>query len=251
MSPAKTRTSVLPQMTLDQAALVEIAKLRDDGQLELRVEPRCYVCCEEESRDLVNKLIGASFTNREIAQACSHINRRRREAGDERMIDARNVWSHKYNGHFDVEGPAIGVIREIVERRATEANRDHINGIGHTLTPYAVLEAMMVTGFTEVAQGNVKPTVTETMNSAVKLHEFTSRDAGQKRMADLLHTMDRIIMAAQKFVPPELHEAFLAAVEGREYTKPMQVLTERTHEVARQAIREFTPSRAMDDGDEM
>lgn len=248
----KTRSSSGPQLTLDQAVIAEIAKLRDDGQLELRAEPRCHVCCEVESRELVNKLLAAGLTNREIAAACSHINLRRREAGDEREIEARNVWAHKYNGHFDVDGPAVGVLREIMERRATEANRDHINGVGHAITPYAVLETMMVRGYQGLTANDApSPSYGETANASVKLHEMTSRDASQRRMADLLHTMDRIINAAQEFIPVEHQEAFVAAVEGKEYKAPMQVLSERTHEVAAKAVKEFHAPRHLDDGDEL
>ena len=56
-------------------------------------------------------------------------------------------------------------------------------------------------------------------------------------MADLLYQMDKIIAAAQEFVPPEYHEAFLARVEGRRATpRPIKAITERRHE----AIREFS-----------
>lgn len=254
MAAPITRPVLPGQHTLDEAVIAEIERLRDEGELSgNRTEPRCYVCCEAESRELVNKMIAGGYTNREISESCEFINARRRGKKDDREISAWHVWAHKRNGHFDVDGPAIAVIREIIERRATEVNRDHVNGIGHAIVPYAVLETVMVKGMQGIVEATEPPTVKETLDASVKLHELTNRDAGQRRMADLLQQMDRIIVAAQKFVPLEEQEAFLAEVEGRAAPsrQPMQVLTERTHEIANKAIKEFSPPRGLDDGDEI
>ncbi len=253
--PAANTRSLPTGVTLDQAVIEEISRLRDAGELGrgIRVEPRCHVCCEAESRELVNKMIASGMTNREIAESCEYINARRRdkEGKDARVIGAWHVWSHKNNGHFDVDGPAVALIREIIERRANEVQRDHINGIGHAVTPYAVLETVMVTGFQKNIVNGDGPSTKETMDAAVKLHELTNRDAGQQKMADLLYKMDRIISAAQKFIPVDKHQAFLLEVQGGISAGPMEVLTEQVHESAKKAIKTFEAPRGMDEGDEI
>lgn len=250
MSSAVSRGRRIERVTLDEAVLREIESARVAGELDSTyVEPRCYVCCEPESRDLVNTMLANGATNRHIAEMCEGINSRRRERGDDREINARCVYIHRRE-HFNIEEPAMAIYREIMERRAEEANRDHINGIGHAITPKAVLETVLVKGYMGVNNPESTVSVKEAMDAAVKLHELTSREAGTKKMADLLYTMDRIISAAQEFIPPSQHQAFLDRVDGRD-PKPMQVLSERTHATAREAVREFTPSTTLDEGDEL
>jgi hypothetical protein len=253
-APITRATDPNGTLTLDESVLAEIEALRAAGELGdgYRTEPRCHICCEVESQELVNKLIAAGLTNREITESCDGVNARRREKGDDRLIDARKVWSHRRN-HFNIDDPAMETVRKILERRAAERNMDHVNGVGHAVTPYAVMEVGMVKGFADLAKEDTHLTPKETLEFAKTLHEFTNRDAGQRQMADLLNTMERIITAAEKFVPIENREAFLAEVEGREY-KPMQVLTERVHQQAERverAIKEFTPPRKMDEGDDI
>lgn len=235
---------------LEQAVIDEIERARDAGDLDRdpSVEPRCHVCCEVESRELVNKLITAGMTNREIADTCRGINNQRRAKDDDRLIEARNVWSHRKN-HYDTDRAA----REIIERRAKERGIDFINGIGHAITPYAVYETTMVKGYEKnLASPDAEgPTLKETMDAALKLHDLTARDAGTQRMADLMHTMDRIILAAEKFIPEEYKEAFVAEVEGKPLSKPIQVLTERVAEKAEKVIKDFSPPRIMDENDEI
>lgn len=234
--------------TLSQAVQDELERLRDEGQLGdgAKTEPRCFICGEVESKKLVNKLLAAGLTNREIAESCEFINKRRRAVGDERLIEAAHVYRHRRE-HFNVDDPAQAVYRSIVEREAEDANLDHINGVGTAVSPYAVLRTVMVKGFGHIATSETSPSVTETMAAATKLHELTSRDAGQKKMADLLFLMDRIIAAAQQFIPVEDHEAFLSVVEGRDV--PLLALSEKVHQVAVEGVRTFVPKSSTDDDD--
>lgn len=243
-----------PHLTLTQAVLDEIESLREQGELGQgpRVESRCYVCCEVESRDLVNKLIGQGYTNRQITECCDDINALRTAAEDKRIIGAREVWNHRRN-HFNVQDPAMAAIREVVERRAKAANRDYLNGIGHAITPYAVVETTMVRGFQRhlanpEAEG---PNVKETLEAAKTLHIMETQDEGGRDIAQMMATMDRIISAADKFIPDELKEAFIAEVEGKPLSKPLAVLTERVHDQAERVVKDFSPPRTLDDGDEL
>lgn len=256
VAPVTRSNAPNARLTLDDAVLAEIEALREAGDIGdgTITHPRCYVCAEVESKELVNKMLAAGLTNREIAESCRGINSRRKAAGDDRMIDARIVWNHRRN-HFDVDAPLPGVVRSILERRAQERGLDYLNGVGHAVTPYAVLETTMVKGYQKrLADPEAEPpSLGETLSAAKTIHELTAKDASQRQMADLLTTMERIISAAEKFVPLDQREAFLAEVEGREY-RPMQVLTERVAEKvdkAERAIKEFHAPRSMDEGDEI
>lgn len=237
-------------LTLDQAALEEIERLYAAGELGggYRTVPQCHICCDKESKDLVNRLIAAGLTNREIAETCGGINARRYAVNDTRIIDARKVYNHKRN-HFNVDAPAMSVVRRIMERRAEEANQDHINGIGHAVTPYAVLETTMVKGYEHLAL-YATPSVKETMDAAIKLHDMTRADAGQRKMADLLFQMDRIIAAIREVVPEKYHSAILARIEGREQP-PLEAITDKVQQVATKAIKEFAPKTGVDERDEI
>ena len=242
-----TRTEAYrAHLTLDAAVLAEIEAARAAGKLDAPVA-NCHVCCESESKKLVNALLAAGLTNREITECCEDLNNRRRNKGDKRVINAHNVLKHR-RAHFNIDAPAMATYREIMERRAEEANQDYINGIGHAITPYAVLETVMVKGYAHVTNQETAISTKEAIESATKLHEMTRTDAGTRRMADLLYQMDRIVRAAQEFIPPEKHEAFLAEVEGRPALRP----AERAHQVVvdqEPVVRTFVPPTKVDEED--
>jgi len=233
------------QLTLTDAAIEEIERLYASGELGqgYRTVAQCYVCCEQESRELVNRLIACGLTNREITETCNFINNRRRDAGDSRIINAKSIWNHKRN-HFDQS-----FVREIIERNAAKANIDHVNGIGHAITPYAVQETVMVKGFTQMMGENRAVSIKEMMDASKQYYEMTTRDAGQRKMADLMYRMDRILTAIWNVVPQEYHSEILRVVEGGDGRQPMEKAIDAVHEQASKAVREFTPQMKMDEND--
>lgn len=240
------------QLTLSDAALQEIERAYLNGELGdgYKTVPQCYVCCEKEVRDFVNRQIGAGMTNREIAENCAYINGKRAEAGDTRMISPKVVWNHRRN-HFNVHEPAKAFVRGIVERNAERANIDHINGIGHAVTPYAAMETVMAMGFDQVVNEARSISTKELIETSTKFHEMTTKDAGQRKMADLLYRMDRILTAIWNVVPEEYHQEILRVVEGNTKQEPMEKAIEHVHEVAEKAVKEFTPNMTMDEDDQL
>lgn len=248
MPGALTRDEISrSRFTLTEAVRQELDQLRAQGQLGdgTKTEPRCYVCCEAESKKLVNKLLAAGLTNREIAESCEFINGRRRSVDDPRIIDARHVYEHSRE-HFKLDEPAQAAYRAIVERHAEQSNIDYINGIGTAVSPYAVLHTIMVKGFAGVAAEGAEVSVKDLITAAAKLHEWTSADAGQKKMADIMFAMDRIVNAAQQFVPKDQQAEFLAMCEGR---AEISDLAEHVQSITTAAVREFAPHSTHDDED--
>lgn len=255
--PGETRTRpVADHLILSDVVRDEVERMYAAGELGegYRVVQSCFVCCETESRDLVNKLIAAGLTNREITEACSAINARRQNKGDNRIIKPRNVWVHKTQ-HFNVDKPAQAVLREIAERRATEQNQDFINGITHIVTPYAVLEGTMVKGWATITDEATQISVRDTILAATKLDELTNRDAGQKTIATLMYKMDRIMHAIRTIVPEQYHEAIVSMVtdefDGNAAPTTMAAISERVIEAGEEAIKEFTPVVKMDERDSL
>lgn len=227
--------------TLDESVRAEIKTLRANGELDCLdgvsgIGRRCHVCCEAESLELVNKMLAAGLTNREITDACRFINDRREAKGDKRLIAIHNVREHR-NVHFNIQKPALAAYRAIAERRAAERAMDVEEGVGTMVTPYAVLETVMVKGFGTITDEDTEVTVREAVDAAAKLQIFTSQDQSQQKMADLLYQMDRLISAAQNFIPPDLHGEFLAAVQGTPMSRGTVV-----EALPMAEVREFTPS---------
>lgn len=241
-----------PTGTLKQTVRAEIRALRASGELgEGQLRPRCYVCCEAESRDFVNKLLAAGLTNREIAEACEYINARREKDGDDRLIKTRNVWVHRTQ-HFNVDKPVQAAHRAILERRAKEAGKDYEEGVGTAVTAYAVHEVAMAKGYAHLTDDETTVTVTEALKAARDFHEMTSKDSSNRKMSDVLYELDRIITVIQRVVPPQYHDAILAGIRGKELPgTAVHEIVEEVHEVGRKAVREFTPTQKIADEDEI
>jgi hypothetical protein len=198
-----------------------------------------------ESKNLVNKLAAQGFTNREIVEACSEINSRRKAGGDHiNLITANSVRKHVLY-HFGIHKPAQAAYRRILERRAAEANLDYVNGVENIVTEYALIETVMAKGYATVTADDTVVSVDQAVNAAKILHDMQAKDASNRKMADMIYALDRMIRAAQEFVPEELQEAFMARVEGRSIVAAI----EGTVVESEAPVREFIPARH-DEGDE-
>src|SRR3984957_14332924 len=119
-------------MTLPQAALSvpdETAASTAVPQIDkLHLEPRCHVCRNDEVRKKVNDLLasGASYAMT------------LRALGDDSAegVTSDSIRRHAER-HFPVQNAARATYREILERRAQEAQIDFVNGLTTALTPGA------------------------------------------------------------------------------------------------------------------
>jgi hypothetical protein len=150
--------------------------------------------------------------------------------------------------HFPVQNVARATYREILERRAQESRVDFVNGVATAITPMALLESIMVKGYETLVDPDTKVDVNMAMNAAVRLHELTGRDAGQLKMIDLRQWMDRIVQAAQTFIPESEWEGFLSMVEG--CRPPARVLPARVIEPPAPGLREFIPTPIVDEDED-
>jgi hypothetical protein len=140
--------------------------------------------------------------------------------------------------HFPIQQAAGAIYREVLERRARENAVDFVAGVATALTPAAYFETVMVKGYETLVDSDTTVDVNTGMIAAGRLQALIESRASATSMADVLFQMDRLISAAQEFIPAEHHEAFLARVEGRR-------AADRTIEAP--AIRQFTPKAVKDD----
>jgi hypothetical protein len=229
-----TVLEVLAESVGETVESVELAALFS----QLPLEPRCRVCRNDTLRAKINGLlaVGTSYAMilRAIEDDNSQLDKRERVTID-------SIRNHTVR-HFPVQNVARATYREILERRAKENGVDFVNGVATAITPMAFYETVMVKGYETLIDSDTKVDVSTGMIAAARLHELTGRDAGQLKMIDLRQRMDRIVVAAREFIPEELHEAFLARVEGR--SAPT-----RTIEAPAPIVREFSPPAPKDEDD--
>ncbi len=196
------------------------------------------MCRNDKVRKTVNDLLATGSSYAYIVRALGEENARL-DKRDRITVDS--VSNHCAR-HFPVQNVAKATYRAILERRAEENGVDFVNGVATAITPMAFYETVMVRAYETLVDPATRVDVNTGLIAAARLHELTGRDAGQLKMIDLRQQMDRIVVAAREFIPKELHEAFLARVEGR----PAPA---RTIEPPAAGVRESSPPTLNDEDD--
>jgi hypothetical protein len=123
-------------------SLVEMVGDVVDESIELppsvdgfHIEPRCRVCRDDEVRKKVNDLLA---TGTSFAMVLRALGEDKTAPGKADRVTIDSVRNHAAR-HFPVQQVARATYREIVERRAREAQIDFVNGVATALTPPGVL----------------------------------------------------------------------------------------------------------------
>jgi hypothetical protein len=230
-------------MTVSETITDSVSETVDSTTLaalfrQLPLESRCRVCRNDKVRKTVNDLLATGSSYAYIVRALGEENARL-DKRDRITVDS--VSNHCAR-HFPVQQAARATYREILERRAQENRVDFVNAVATAITPLAFYKTLMVRAYETLVDPQTKVDVHTGLIAATRLQELTGRDAGQLKMIDLRQQMDRIVLAAREFIPEELHDAFLAAVEGR----PAPA---RTIEAPAPGLREFSPPAPKDEND--
>ncbi|MGO8771981.1 MAG: hypothetical protein ACLQIK_00135 [Mycobacterium sp.] len=169
------------------------------------LEPRCRVCRNDEVRKKVNDLLATGSSYAMIARAIGEEN----AAG----VTPESIRNHA-SRHFPVQNVAQATYREILERRAREAQIDFVNGVAAALTPMAYYELVMNEAFRRVVDGGVDVSVDTGLRAAEKLQALIDARAAGADMADVLAQMGRIIEVVRTFIPSERWPEVQAALRG-------------------------------------
>lgn len=182
-----------------QAVEEELDNLRSNGKLEVRPEPRCRVCRDEEVRVLVNKMLAHGMTLRDINDVITPMNRKR---SPKERINIHSIREHRKR-HFDVQSQANSVYRSILEKRARELNVDYEEGIGSAVTHLAYLDTMIAKGFQTLVREDTVVSYRDGLDAALKRNELVREDAGAVEQARMIAEMDRVITVVKEVCTPE------------------------------------------------
>jgi len=187
------------------------------------LEPRCHVCRNDEVRKQVNDLLasGASYAMT------------LRALGDDAVgVTSDSIRRHAER-HFPVQNVAKATYREILERRAQEAQIDFVNDLTTALTPMALYECVMNAAFHRLAAGDVAVSIDAGLRAAEKLQALTDARAGEVDVATMHAQMGRVIETVREFVPREQWPALQARLRGEEVkqSKPEPVETIRVVQI--------------------
>jgi hypothetical protein len=174
------------------------------------LEPRCRVCRDDEVRTKANDLLATGSSYAMVLRALGE-DKTTLGNGDRVTIDS--VRNHAAR-HFPVQQVARATYREIVERRAREAQVDFVNGVATALTPMAFYECVMNEAFRRLVDGGVDVSVDTGLRAAEKLQALIDARAGEADMAAILADVGRVIEVVRTFIPSERWPEVQAARRG-------------------------------------
>jgi hypothetical protein len=174
------------------------------------LEPRCRVCRNDVVRKKVNDLLASAASHAMILRAVEEDNAALDKC-DRVTIDSIRNHSER---HFPVQPAARATYREILERRAREAQIDFVNGVAAALAPAAYYEVVMNEAFRRLVDGGVDVSVDTGLRAAEKLQAQIAARAGQPDMAGMRTEMGRVIDVVRTFVPQERWPEVQAALRG-------------------------------------
>jgi hypothetical protein len=198
-------------------SLIEMARNVGDESMELppgidrfHIEPRCRVCRDDVVRKQINDLLATGSSYAMVLRAVGE-DKDTLGKGDRVTIDS--IRNHAAR-HFPVQQVARATYREIIERRAQEAQIDFVNGVNTALTPLAFYEVVMNEAFRRLVDGEVDVSVDTGLRAAEKLQALIDARAGEADVASLRVQVGRIIEVVRTFIPSERWPEVQAALRG-------------------------------------
>lgn len=179
------------------------------------IEPRCRVCRDDAVRKKVNDLlaIGSSY-----AMVLRALGDHETAAGKRDRVTIDSIRNHATR-HFPVQQVARATYREIVERRAREAQIDFVNGMATVLTPIALYECVMNEAFRRLVDGEVNVSIDTGLRAAEKLQALIDAHAAGADMATILADVGRIIEVVRSYIPAERWPEVQAALGAGTFTQ--------------------------------
>lgn len=190
----------------------EIAGLKDKSGIAFRVEPRCRVCQQETSRMMVNKMLANAMTYTEIFEMAEMaINPTRAKNS---KVTYHSIRLHAQR-HFNLEEPAKGAYRRMLERRKAESAIQQ-RGVERLITALGFLDVVVQKGYETLIKDETYISATVGMEAAIKLHELSRREAGQQEVAELKQQLNVALSAVKEVVPQEYWAEIVARIEDAE-----------------------------------
>lgn len=179
-------------------SLAEVLPVEAGGKAyDFVFEPRCRVCNSGDGiLELVNRLLATGMTYRDVERAIEVFNQGRPL---NRRITYNSIRTHQKN-HMPFEAQAV---RDILERRAAEASRDFIDGVGSIVTPVSYAEAVMQRSFETLIDNNLPVDTKDGLAAAKLVHTIDAGLTTGMDEAEAMAQLNRIIEAVRAVVTPE------------------------------------------------
>ena len=182
----------------------------------VHLEPRCRVCRNDLVLKKVNDMLATGLSYAMILRVLQKDN----DQLDKReRVTIDSIRNHAER-HFDVQAAGRATYREILERRAREAQIDYVNGVATAITPLAYLETVMVKGYQTLVDERTIVSHRDGMDASLKLAEALRKDQDAFEVVDMRARMSRVISTVREFVPREQWPALQARLRGEEVEQP-------------------------------
>lgn len=197
---------------LDKAVEAEILALSEDQRVDLfRPAAQCRICQTEGATSVVNKMLSHGATHQDIMNILEPLNLRRPKKD---KITLNSIGHHARN-HFPLEEAANAVYRKLVEKRAAEAERDFVNGVGGAVTALGFLDVVLQKGFENLVKEDVEVGVDTAVRAAKELAAIEAqRDQDDTDIASVMVKMDEVIRAVREEADPDTWDRIRSRLSG-------------------------------------
>lgn len=199
----------LDKALLDERVRREIEELRIAGRLhKFTPEPRCKVCKQKKIAPIVNKLLAAGESYKNILDDISPLNE---ELEEKQRVTYSSIRTHAIR-HFNKDEAAAAVYRRILEKNAQREEVDFVDGVTHAVTPLAYLETTMNRGYQKLIDSEEDISVELGMQAAIKLQNLTEGQ-GDQSLKDVIEKTNRLIEVVRDVVPTRYWQEIVQRLE--------------------------------------
>jgi len=196
---------------------VELLSEEIDGEVYLyEGSARCKICnLSDDLRMIVDTLLIYPKSYREVLRSIQPLQEKLGVPEKDR-INYENLRNH-FKKHLPMEKQ---LVRETVERRASEKNKKVLDQRDSLLTGEALLDVIVHMGFQDLANGYVRPTLSQTMKAMEMLRDIEEAKNTDYRPEDLINQLDIILQAIREVLPNEMKDALFRRIEEYQTSNP-------------------------------
>lgn len=215
----RLRHQVAKSGRIDEAVEREILALSEDQRVDLfRPATNCRICSTKGASEVANKMLSYGATHKDIMTVLAPMNSLRPKND---QITLNSIGHHARN-HFPLEEAANAVYRKLIEKRAEEAERDFINGVGGAVTALGFLDVVVQKGFENLIQEETVVSPDTAVRAAKELAAIESqRNQDDTDIAEVMVKMNEVIEAVRMETDPETWGRIRARLSGEPEKPPL------------------------------
>lgn len=196
----RLRHEVAKSGRVDEAVEREILALSEEQRVDLfRPAARCRICQTEGAASVTNKMLSYGATYQDVLDILQPLNLRRPKND---QINLNSISNHARK-HFPLEEAANAVYRKLIEKRAEEAERDFVNGVGGAVTAMGFLDVVVQKGYENLVKEDVVVSPDTAVRAAKELASIEAqRDQDDTDIAEIMVQMNSVIEAVREEADP-------------------------------------------------